>query len=156
MVMKLSLKKIRTVIAIFILFFAINTLGVAQCRSIVKVGIQKLLPYTHNGQINNVTIKDGKPTEIHLSFYKGLYYKLQICSEKSVGKVNFRVLDESNTEVYNSATGGESVDFWNFYSNSSQDLVIELKPVDTTSKGGCVAVLVGMQIPKSNNPIRNL
>lgn len=154
--MKLSLKKIRIVITTFIICFTISNSGIAQCRSIVKVGIQKLLPYTHNGQINNVTIKDGKPTEIHLSFYKGLYYKLQICSEKSVGKVNFRVLDESNTEVYNSATSGENADFWNFYSNSSQDLVIELKPAEPTAKGGCVAVLVGMQIPKSNNPIRNL
>ena len=155
MFMKISLMKIRKILTIFIFCFAISTLGIAQCRSIVKVGIQKLLPYTHNGQINNVTIKDGKPSEIHLSFYKGLYYKLQICSEKSVGKVNFRVLDESNTEVYNSATSGENADFWNFFSNSSQDLVIELKPEETT-KGGCVAVLVGMQIPKSNNPIRNL
>src|SRR3989304_6197685 len=125
MFMKISLMKIRKILTMFIFCFAISTLGIAQCRSIVKVGIQKLLPYTHNGQINNVTIKDGKPSEIHLSFYKGLYYKLQICSEKSVGKVNFRVLDESNTEVYNSATSGENADFWNFFSNSSQDLVIE-------------------------------
>lgn len=152
--MKLSLKSTILLIAMFVFSFAISTLGIAQCKSVVKAGIQKLTPYTHNGQINNVTINDGKPAEIHLSFYKGLYYKLQICSEKSVGKVNFRVLDESNTEVYNSETGGDNADFWNFYSNSSQDLVIELKPA--VNSKGCVAVLVGMQIPKSNNPIRNL
>lgn len=152
--MKLSLRKTRILIAVFILSFAVNSLSNAQCKSVVKAGIQKLTPYTHNGQINNVTIKDGKPAEIHLSFYKGLYYKLQISTEKSVGKIGFRVLDENNVEVYNSETGGDNADFWNFYSNSSQDLVVELKPSEKSN--GCVAVLVGMQIPKSNNPIRNL
>jgi len=152
--MKLSLKKTRIVIAVFILSFAITTIGIAQCKSVVKAGILKLTPYTHNGQINNVTIGDGKPAEIHLSFYKGLYYKLQIAAEKSVGKINFVVLDENNAEVYNSATGGNNADFWNFYSNSSQDLVVKLEPSENSK--GCVAVLVGMQIPKSNNPIRNL
>ena len=153
--MKLSLNKARILISVCVLSFAISTSGIAQCKSIVKAGIVKLTPYTHNGQINNVTIADGKPAEIHLSFYKGLYYKLQISSEKSVGKVSFRVLDEDNTEVYNSTTAGENSDFWNFYSNSSQELVVEVKPSETSSEG-CVAVLVGMQIPKSNNPIRNL
>ena len=152
--MKLSLKKISTLFAVVILSFAINTLGLAQCKSVVKEGIKKLAPYTHNGQINSASIKDGKPVEIHLSFYKGLYYKLQVCSEKSVGKLSFKVLDENNKEVYNSETGGDG-DFWTFYSNSSQDLIIQLKSSSEKSKG-CVAVLVGMQIPHSNNPIRNL
>lgn len=152
--MKLSLKEIKIIITVFVFAFAFNSSVNAQCKSIVKAGIVKLTPYTHNGQINNVTISDGKPAEIHLSFYKGLYYKLQISSEKSVGKLSFRILDENSTEVYNSANGAEDVDFWNFYSNSSQDLTVEIKPTENAS--GCVAVLVGMQIPKSNNPIRNL
>ena len=152
--MKLSFKKISTLFAVVILSFAINTLGLAQCKSVVKEGINKLAPYTHNGQINSATIKDGKPVEIHLSFYKGLYYKLQICSEKSVGKLSFRVLDENSKEVYNSETA-PAADFWNFYSNTAQELVVELKSPSEKSKG-CVAVLVGMQIPHSNNPIRNL
>jgi hypothetical protein len=152
--MKSTIKTIRIVTAVFILSFAINSMSFAQCKSVVKAGIQKLTPYTHNGQINNVTLKDGKPVEIHLSFYKGLYYKLQISSEKAVGKVSFRVLDENNTEVYNSDTAGDNPNFWNFYSNSSQDLVVEVKGAATAN--GCVAVLVGMQIPRSNNPIRNL
>ncbi len=137
-----------------VLSFTLHTAALAQCKSIVKDGIQKLPPYTHNGQINSVTIKGGKPAEIHLSFYKGLYYKLQISGDNSLGKINFRVLDETKKEVYNNTTDNLS-DFWNFYSNSSQELVIELTPSEK-SKKGCVAVLIGMQIPKRNNPIRNL
>lgn len=139
---------------VLVLSFVINGSAIAQCKSIIKDGIKKLSPYTHNGQVNNTTIKAGKPAEIHLSFYKGLYYKLQICSEESLGKINFRVLDENKKEVYNNTTDN-AADFWSFYSNSSQELVIELTPTEKNEKG-CVAVLVGMQVPKHNNPIRNL
>ncbi len=152
--MRLSLKRAGISIFVLILSFVISTSAVAQCKSVVKDGIKKLTPYTHNGQINNVTVKEGKSAEIHLSFYKGLYYKLQICSEESLGKVNFRVLDENKKEVYNSNTDSKA-DFWNFYSNSSQDLIVEVIPSEKNKKG-CIAVLVGMQVPKSNNPIRNL
>lgn len=146
------MKIVKQIISVFILCLAFQLGAVAQCKSVVKDGIQKLSPYQHNGQVNNVTIKEGKPAEIHLSFYKGLYYKLQISSEKSLGKVNFRVLDENKKEVYNSST--DQSQSWNFYSNSSQELVVELIPSEP--KKGCAAVLVGMQIPKKSNPIRNL
>ncbi|MES2590408.1 MAG: hypothetical protein V4608_00900 [Bacteroidota bacterium] len=149
-----TLNKIGLSVFVSVLFLALSVSAYAQCKSVVKDGIKKLSPYTHNGQVNNVTVKEGKPAEIHLSFYKGLYYKLQISSEESLGKVNFRVLDENKKEVYNSTTDGKS-DFWNFYSNSSQDLIVEVIPSEKVKKG-CVAVLVGMQVPKSNNPIRNL
>lgn len=149
-----SLKKISVSILVSVLLLAYSASAIAQCKSVVKDGIKKLSPYTHNGQVNNVSLKGGKPAEIHLSFYKGLYYKLQISSEESLGKVSFRVLDENKKEVYNSTTDGKA-DFWNFYSNSSQDLIVEVIPSEKVKKG-CVAVLVGMQVPKSNNPIRNL
>ncbi|MFY9311276.1 MAG: hypothetical protein WAQ28_19685 [Bacteroidia bacterium] len=146
------MKTANKIIGVCILCLAFHVGAVAQCKSIVKDAIQKLSPYQHNGQVNNVTIKDGKTAEIHLSFYKGLYYKLQISSEKSLGKVHFRVLDENKKEVYNS--NNDQAESWNFYSNSSQELVVEIIPSET--KKGCAAVLVGMQVPKKSNPIRNL
>ena len=147
------MKMISKLVVAFIVCYTFQTSVNAQCKTVVKEGIAKLSPYTHNGQVNNITLKEGKPAEVHLSFYKGLYYKLQISSEKSLGKVNFRVLDENKKEVYNS-TADAKADFWNFYSNSSQELIIELIPSEP--KKGCAAVLVGMQVPKKSNPIRNL
>ncbi len=143
---------VNQLVIVFIVSVALHTGVYAQCKSVVKEGIQKLSPYQHNGQVNSVTVKGGKPAEIHLSFYKGLYYRLQISSEASLGKVSFRVLDENKKEVYNSTA--DQTDFWNFYSNSSQELIVELLPSE--SKKGCAAVLVGMQAPKKSNPIRNL
>lgn len=148
------MKKTKSIIVIVFLSIISQFDAIAQCKSIVKEGIQKLSPYTHNGQVNNVTLKEGKTAKLHLSFYKGLNYKLQISADQELGKVNFRVLDENKKEVYNSATAEKPVDFWNFYSNSSQELIIELS--SSEPKKGCAAVLVGMQVPKKSNPIRNL
>ncbi len=112
------MRTVNQLVIVFMVSVTFHTGVYAQCKSVVKEGIQKLSPYQHNCQVNSVTVKGGKPAEVHLSFYKGLYYKLQISSEKSLGKVIFRVLDENKKEVYNSST--DQADFWNFYSNSSQ------------------------------------
>jgi hypothetical protein len=151
--MQSSLRNIRSFVAAFVLTVAFAATADAQCKTAVKDGIKKLAPYTHNGQINNVTLILGEPSEIHLSFYKGLNYKFQIGGEDALGKVTFRVLDENKTEIYNSANSANPT-AWVFYSNSSQNLIIEIYSVDK-EKQGCAYLVVGMQQPK-NTSIRNL
>lgn len=151
--MKFSIKTILASIVVIVLTIAFSTQASAQCKSSVKEGIKKLTPYTHNGQVNNVTVILGEPSEIHLSFYKGLNYKFQIGSEDALGKVTFRVLDENKTEIYNSASSA-SPESWVFYSNSSQNLIIEIYPIEK-EKQGCAYLVVGMQQPKTNT-VRSL
>ncbi|MCX6296622.1 MAG: hypothetical protein NTX97_11255 [Bacteroidetes bacterium] len=151
--MKLQLKNILSIVSLTLLSFTISTSSVAQCKSAVKEGIKKLAPYTHNGQVNNVTLILGEPSEIHLSLYKGLNYKFQIGSENALGKVTFKVLDEDKNEIYNSATSPDP-ETWVFYSNSTQNLIIEIYAIDK-EKQGCAYLVVGMQQPK-NNSIKNL
>jgi hypothetical protein len=123
--MKLSVKNLVSTAALIAISFSLPFSANAQCKSAVKEGIKKLAPYTHNGQVNNVTLILDEPSEIHVSFYKGLNYKFQIGSEEALGKVTFRVLDEYKTEIYNSATSANP-ESWVFYSNSTQNLIIEI------------------------------
>lgn len=154
--MKLILNNTKVLIVIFVSVFAFATSGKAQCTGVVKDGIKKLAPYTHNGQVNNLTLVLGQPSTIHLSFYKGLSYKLQICAQPSAGKVHFRIIDDNNVEVFNSKNeSSKDSNSWEFFSNSSQELVVELVTEDE-NKQGCAAVVVGMQAPKSSNKVRNL
>jgi hypothetical protein len=153
--MIISIKTIRISIALLSFTFLVNLTGSAQCKSEITEGIKKLEPYTHNGQVNSATI-NGKPVEIHLSFYKGLKYKLQVVSEPSLGPVEFKIWTEDKDEVYNSNDDKENPDSWDFMSTSSQELTIEITATDK-SKKGCIAVLVGMKSPKvTSNPIRDL
>ncbi|MGZ4053453.1 MAG: hypothetical protein ACXVPU_02970 [Bacteroidia bacterium] len=151
--MNLSLKKIKTGFYLFVLaaFFAGNVS--AQCASVVKDGIKKLTVYSNTGQTNNATIQSGNKVEMHLDFYKGLNYKLQFAVDKALGQCTFRILDANGTELYKYDNSNQA-DYFTFFSNSSQELTIEISAQDATKKG-CVAVVVGMQQPKSNS-IRNL
>jgi hypothetical protein len=146
-------KQIKNTFAVALLTLAFSTTAAAQCKSAVKEGIKKLAPYTHNGQVNNVTVILNEPSEIHLSFYKGLNYKFQVGSEAGLGAVTFKVFDENKTEIYNSA-GSKDPQSWVFYSNSSQNLVIQIYPTEK-DKQGCAYLVVGIQQPKTNS-LRNL
>lgn len=150
--MKSSTQIIKTVVAVLILFCSLTFSANAQCAA-AKNGIKKLAPYMHNGKVNTVTVILDEPSEIHLSVYKGLNYKFQIGSEDALGKVTFRILDENKTEIYNSATSKDP-ESWIFFSNSSQNLIVEIYPVEK-GKQGCAYLVVGMQQPKSNS-VRNL
>lgn len=139
-----------TLIAFFYGLFSLS----AQCQQAVNDGINRLSPYSFNGQINNLTVKAGKQAEVHLAFYKGYTYKIQLAAEKEKEpRTSFKVLDQNKNEIFNSNTGTQT-DSWTFYSNSAQELTII---VTTTEKSKhCAVILVGVQIPKNNNSIRYL
>lgn len=152
--MNRSVKNISFVFTLCLMTFGwVNTQ--AQCSSVSKEAIKKLTVYSHTGQTNSASISSGNKVEMHLSFYKGLNYKLQFGADASLGAYSFRILDENKKELYK-YVGSNQADYFTFFSNSSQELIIEITGNDNTKKG-CVAVAVGMQAPKSgNNKIRNL
>jgi hypothetical protein len=149
--MKTSFSKI--LIAVFISAAFINS-SAAQCSSVVKEALGKLTVYASSGQTNSATIEKGNKVEMHLSFYKGVNYKLQFGADKSLGQYSFRILDENKNELYK-YDGSNGADYFTFFSNSSQELIVEMTAADNTKKG-CVGVAVGMQVPKKSNSIRNL
>ncbi|HLC83203.1 MAG TPA: hypothetical protein VJI69_05195 [Bacteroidia bacterium] len=65
-----------------------------------------------------------------------------------MGKVTFKILDEQKTEIYNSATSKDPLS-WTFFSNSSQNLIVEIYPAEK-GKQGCAYLVVGIQEPKKN------
>lgn len=150
--MKLSNQTIKSILVVLVLMMSFTFSANAQCAA-AKEGIKKLTPFMHNGKVNAVTVILDEPSEIHLSIYKGLNYKFQVGSESALGKVTFRILDESKKEIYNSATAADP-ESWIFYSNQSQNLIVEIYPVEK-GKEGCAYLVVGMQQPKSNT-VRDL
>lgn len=144
-------KKNKAAIALlFSILFAGS--AAAQCKAPARESIKKLAPYAHNGEVNSVTLILGEPSPVHLSFYKGLNYKIQVSAEQQLGDISIRITDEDNNEVYNNKNDRSNA--FEFYSNSSQELVVEISSTDKT-KQGCAAIVVGIQSPKSNS-IRNL
>ena len=150
--MKISFKNIKIAFVVAT-SLAFATIAAAQCGAIVKDAVSKLTVYSHTGQTNSATIESGNKVEMHLAFYRGMNYKLQFSADKSLGEYTFRIMDENKKELYK--FDGSQADYFTFFSNSSQELIIEVSAVDATKKG-CVAVAVGMQAPKKVGSIRNL
>ena len=146
----------KKIIGLFVLISVFNIAASAQCKNIVKKNIIKLSPFTHNGQLNSASLPEGGVADFKISCYKGLNYRLALAYEETLGKVSFRVLDEDNNEVYNSATAeNNSTNIWDFNVDSSQELTVEINvPLSPKNLRGCVALLVGFKEPKSVGNMR--
>jgi len=143
----------KKIIATLVLAISISVVVSAQCKSIVKQNLSKLSPFTHNGQLNSVSLNEGGVADFKITCYKGLTYRIVLAFEEVLGKVKFRVLDEDKTEVYNSE-GSNSLS-WDFNVDSSQELTVEISvPLSDKTLRGCAAILVGFKEPKSVGSMR--
>lgn len=140
----------KKLVALLVLISSFNLTVSAQCKSIVKKNLSKLSPYTHNGQLNSASLPEGGVADFKISCYKGLTYRLALAFDEVLGKVSFRVLDEDNNEVYNSADSNSNS--WDFNVDSSQELTVEINvPLSPTNLRGCVALLVGFREPRTGS-----
>jgi hypothetical protein len=120
----------------------------AQCKSFTKNECKpKLNPYIYNGQLNSAVLNQGDIAELMLTFYSNQDYRIVVCSEE-LGQVKFRLLDMNGAEVFSNADHNY-IDRWDFTTNSTQQLTIEVSVPENTSsdlvKSGCVSILVGFK-----------
>lgn len=120
----------------------------AQCKTFTKNECRpKLDPYIYNGQLNSAVLNEGDIAELMLTFYSNQEYRILVCAAPELGKVNFRLLDMQRNEIFSNANHN-NVEFWDFMSNSTQQLIVEVSVPEKTEGGGsyisgCVSILVG-------------
>lgn len=135
----------------FILAFGvINFSAFAQCKGFTKKEcVPQIKPFTYNGQLNMAVLNPGDVAELIVTFYKGQDYRLFVCAQENLGKVEFKLLDsERNTIFYNKEH--DLVNYWDFHSNATQQLIVQVRvpaieedvPV---APSGCVSILVGFK-----------
>lgn len=120
----------------------------AQCKTFTKNECKpKLSPYIYNGQLNSAVLNEGDFAELMLTFYSNQEYRIVVCAAEELGPVNFRLLDMTGNEIF-SNKDHSMIDFWDFATNSTQQLRVEVSVPESTKKGelyksGCVSILVG-------------
>jgi len=122
----------------------------AQCKGFTKKEcIPDLKPYVYNGQLNSAVLNEGDVAELLLTFYSGQDYRILICGQPILGNLEFRLLDtDRNVIFYNK--DHDFVKFWDFKSNSTQQLIVQVRvPVGESRseivQSGCVSILVGFK-----------
>lgn len=134
-----------------ILILAIVTLapivGNAQCKNFAKKAKIELLPYIHDGIYNATVLSEGETAELYKTFYSGQQYRIAVCAEENMPKVEFKVMDSKRKVLYTN----KERDFaktWDFTLEASQQLIIsiQVQTVDQLTEDiakGCIAVLIG-------------
>lgn len=142
------MKKIIKILAIAIACMSLQTSVQAQCKTFIKnVCKPKLDPYIYNGQMNSAVLNQGDIAELMLTFYSNQDYRIVVCADE-FDDVQFRLIDLTGKELYSNTNHGNA-DHWDFSTNSTQLLTVEVSiPENKTSedtKSGCVSILVGFK-----------
>jgi hypothetical protein len=143
--------KITPIIALLLLGIATNV--DAQCKAFAKkVCLPELGTYTHDGNYHAAVLVEGEEAELYKTFYSDMEYRVAICGEDKLPKVEFKVLD-SNKNVLYSNKDSEYSPTWDFRLQSSQQLKIIVKVLtgnqpEETPASGCVSIMFGFKTKK--------
>ncbi len=121
-----------------------------QCKGFTKKEcVPQIKPFTYNGQLNMAVLNPGDVAELVVTFYRGQDYRLFVCAQDNLGKVEFKLLDsERNTIFYNKEH--DMVNYWDFHSNATQQLIVQVRVPQleeemAVAPSGCVSILVGFK-----------
>jgi hypothetical protein len=121
-----------------------------QCKNFTKNKcVPQLSPYVFNGQMNAALLNEGDVAELVLTFYANQDYRLLICSEDQLGKVEFRLYDTQNNLLFDNKKFNHAK-MWDFSSTATQQIRVEIEvqeglDPDKPAKNGCVSILVGFK-----------
>jgi hypothetical protein len=103
--------------------------------------------YVVNESFNAARLMPGDEAEVDLTFFGGQDYRLVVCGQANLPKVEFQVLDKDKIVVFDNREKGLA-EYFDFRMAGTQNLTVRLKvPGKSSASGmtaqGCVALLVG-------------
>jgi hypothetical protein len=149
--MRLFNKLFATSIVVFLLLNSFNS--AAQCKRYTKKNcLPSLSPYLHNGQLTSTYMIPGDSAEVLMTFNAGKEYRILICSQELIGKVQFKVMDKRRKVLYTSDEEASNPS-WDFKVENTQQFIIQImipKKEKSIKKNnmvanGCVALLIGFK-----------
>jgi hypothetical protein len=134
---------------VFALCFAVFFQAPAQCNLYGKTKcLPRLKPYLNTEQLYNATLLPGDRTRLRMTFYYGDEYRIIICGQEALGKMQLNLVDKDNNVLFTS-TGYGTLQ-WDFNVQNTQDLTLEIMTApsakeETFEKSGCVSIVVGFK-----------
>jgi hypothetical protein len=154
---KMHLKRLTPMLRVLGITIVVGSLWVASgadalalCDKVwvKKKCMPKIVPFTHNGQVNMVDMKEGQKTESMLTFYSGQDYRILVCAEETLENIAFTVFDATGRMIFDSKTKNNT-DVWDFRVKTTSQLkvVVDVGKNDDSNgtATGCVSVLVGFK-----------
>ena len=139
----------KNIFKIILLVLAFNTAAIGQCNLFTKTKcLPKLKPYLNTQQLCNTVLLSGDKTQLTSTFYYGDEYRLIVCAQEQLGKIQLNIRDAQNNVIF--TTKGYGMIMWDFNVESTQDLTLEVitPPAaanETLDKSGCVSIIMGFK-----------
>jgi len=141
----------RSILIFFLAAIFVPFKTFSQCKRFVKEQIPRLSPFIYNGKKNSAILLPGDHSELSLTFYSGQTYRIILKAEETPGNVFFIIKDSNKNQLFTSNKLSKS-DFYDFTSESTQQLTIEMiapEPAYESKKeaeiSACVCVIVGVK-----------
>lgn len=132
-----------------ILFLFVFAPAYSQCDQFVQQECAPLLgSYNSEGKRNIAVLLPGDTAQLGVTFYKSHSYRIVVCAQASLGKIEFRLLDNNGKVLFDSRQHNNPK-YWDFNTQITQNLIIQLivpaVAPNQVAETGCVAVLVGFK-----------
>ncbi len=151
------MKSLNKLTLVFVLLLSSTLFSIdanAQCKRYTKKNcLPSLAPYTHNGKLISAIFNPGETADIELTFNAGKQYRVLVCSQELIGKVQFKVLDKTRKILFESDKEAENP-YWDFKVSNTQELIIQVSVPEMENQksqltqltpNGCVAVMIGFK-----------
>ncbi len=141
------MRKLAYALLTFSVVVGFSTNVFSQCKTFTKNHCTpKLSPYIYNGQLNSAVLNEGDVAELMLTFYSNQDYRIVVCAADEIQPVEFSLKDNTGNVIFTN-TEHDMIDYWDFHTNSTQQLRVEVSiPEDDNTKehkSGCVSILIG-------------
>ncbi len=147
------LNKIATISLVILVSTLFSVDAQAQCKGFTKKHcLPTLNPFIHNGQLTSAQFNPGDSADVEMTFNAGKEYRILVCSQDMIGKVQFKVLDKTRKVLYKSDENTVNP-FWDFKVANTQQLIVQIivpkgeekNSITRLTPSGCVSLLVGFK-----------
>ncbi|MDA0972294.1 MAG: hypothetical protein O2867_01040 [Bacteroidetes bacterium] len=97
--------------------------------------------YISDGQSYRAFLVDDEIAEFSTTLFAGVDYRVAVMTGTEVKSIEFRLLDRERNLLFTNRDYDMSP-YWNFYSESTQDCIIEAQLDNETVQSGCAVVLI--------------
>lgn len=105
--------------------------------------------YVPSENFSATKLMPGDEAELAMTFSKGEDYRLLICSQSTLGDVEFKIFDTDKKLLFDNSEK-EFTDSFDFRVPGTQELTVAVKVPQgdhqTLSPQGCVAIIVGKKV----------
>ena len=132
---------------IILLALIIPTLAFSQCKRFTKVKCMPALgEYIPNDNFNSAVLVPGDEAELLMTFYAGQDYRVMVCSEEILGKLNYKILNDDGENVFDSENSDQTHLDFSVANTQQLKMILKVPPRENPNQlihEGCATVMVG-------------